>query len=148
MSTIAYPAIHIPVHSFVDLITNSSSETFISASGATVDAMKEIVAALLRVGGSSQSVEDVVHIGLDMTVCNKWTDWNDETFASDEDLDQWLKAKHGKSLEEIRNKDYDFRTKEELIITPKDPANPDHVKVASLLKSIIGTYDISSEWNG
>lgn len=40
--------IKIPVHSFIDLITNSSSETFVNASGQTVEAVYELIEALFN----------------------------------------------------------------------------------------------------
>lgn len=40
--------IKVPIHSFVDLITNSSSETFISATDKTVEAVYEIIDGLFN----------------------------------------------------------------------------------------------------
>ena len=42
-------SIYIPIHSFVDLITNSSSEIFISANKSTIKAFKEIIDSLLKI---------------------------------------------------------------------------------------------------
>lgn len=38
----------IPIHSFVDLITNSSSETFVCCSQRTVDSVYELIEALFN----------------------------------------------------------------------------------------------------
>jgi hypothetical protein len=42
----------IPVHSFVDLITNSSSETFVSASKSSVKTVKALVDNLFAISGA------------------------------------------------------------------------------------------------
>jgi hypothetical protein len=54
----------IQVHSFVDLITNSSSETFVSASSSTVKAIREVVDHVLKLGQSTQSFDDLFDIEL------------------------------------------------------------------------------------
>ena len=57
--------LHIPLHSFVDLITNSSSETFVAADRQTVSALEDIIDALLSSVGSDQKCHDLFRIGLD-----------------------------------------------------------------------------------
>lgn len=52
-------SIPIPIHSFVDLITNSSSETFVCADKKTVQAVKELVNTFLRMGGLTQKADDL-----------------------------------------------------------------------------------------
>lgn len=49
----------IPVHSFVDLITNSSSEIFVSADQDTVNAVKKLVNTLLTAGGGKLTADDL-----------------------------------------------------------------------------------------
>lgn len=55
----------IPVHSFIDLITNSSSETYISASSSTVTAFKEIIDGILKGSGSEKTCDDLFNLTLD-----------------------------------------------------------------------------------
>lgn len=57
--------LRIPLHSFVDLITNSSSETFVAADRQTVSALEDIIDVLLSSVGSDQKCHDLFRIGLD-----------------------------------------------------------------------------------
>jgi len=57
--------LRIPLHSFVDLITNSSSETFVSADRQTVSTLEDIIDVLLSSVGSDQKCHDLFRIGLD-----------------------------------------------------------------------------------
>lgn len=54
----------IRIHSFVDLITNSSTELFISASQHTVDGVKSVINAVLTMGGSTLKVDDLFEFEL------------------------------------------------------------------------------------
>lgn len=57
--------LRIPLHSFIDLITNSSSETFVAADRQTVSALEDIIDVLLSSVGSDQKCHDLFRIGLD-----------------------------------------------------------------------------------
>ena len=54
----------IPIHSFVDLITNSSSETYINADKNTVEAIKLLVDNILKSGGSDKKCDDLFKVEL------------------------------------------------------------------------------------
>jgi hypothetical protein len=59
--------IAIPIHSFVDLITNSSTEIYIQAKQKTVDTVKEIINHLLKIGNEGKpaySADDLFEISL------------------------------------------------------------------------------------
>ena len=49
----------IKIHSFVDLITNSSSEVFVTATEKTVDTVKSLVNNILQAGGSLIKADDL-----------------------------------------------------------------------------------------
>ena len=57
--------LRIPLHSFVDLITNSSSEIFISATDSTVTAIKKLVDSLLLAGGSKFTADELFEITIE-----------------------------------------------------------------------------------
>jgi len=59
--------INIPIHSVVALITNSSSEIFVSADESTVKAIKKITNDILKAGGSTQTADDLFTFELDGT---------------------------------------------------------------------------------
>lgn len=54
----------IPIHSVVDLITNSSSELFVTSDHNTIDAVKNMVDAVLKVGGSDKTFDDLFYATL------------------------------------------------------------------------------------
>lgn len=49
----------IPIHSFVDLITNSSTEIYIQSTDKTVDMVKNLVNAILDASGSTYTCDDL-----------------------------------------------------------------------------------------
>jgi putative lipoic acid-binding regulatory protein len=54
----------IKIHSFVDLITNSSTEIYVAAGEHTVKAVKEIINNILLIGGSKLIADDLFEISL------------------------------------------------------------------------------------
>jgi hypothetical protein len=54
----------IPLHSFVDVITNSSSEVYVTSDRATITAVKQMVDAVLKAGGSKKTCDELVNISL------------------------------------------------------------------------------------
>ncbi len=50
------------VHSFVDLITNSSTEIYVNATEKTVEQLKALIDLLLYLGDSDKSVDDLFKI--------------------------------------------------------------------------------------
>jgi hypothetical protein len=68
----------IPVHSVVDLITNSSSELYTSASEKTVKALTEFADQLLAISGSPLRSTDIFDIKLVVTDSPCYGDEGDE----------------------------------------------------------------------
>lgn len=54
----------IPIHSFVDLITNSSSQVFITANEKTVAAVRDMIDNLMKVAGSTKTSVDLFDIDI------------------------------------------------------------------------------------
>ena len=57
-------SLNITIHSFVDVITNSSTEVYIHADGGTVSAVKELVDNILDGAGSTYRFDDLFVIEL------------------------------------------------------------------------------------
>lgn len=55
----------IPMHSFVDLITNSSTEIYIEATDKTIESIKALVDNILKLGGSDLKCDDLFVIEID-----------------------------------------------------------------------------------
>ena len=62
----------IPVHSFMDVITNSSSETFVAANDKTVVAAKAIIDLFLEQSGMSEKSDDVFTV--EAVYVSRWAD--------------------------------------------------------------------------
>jgi hypothetical protein len=54
--------IRIPIHSFIDVITNSSTEIFINTKGDTENAMHEFINKILKQSGSEKKSRDLFEI--------------------------------------------------------------------------------------
>jgi hypothetical protein len=57
-------SILIYTHSLLDLVTNSSSETFVTADHGTVSAIKSMINELLKLGGNTKTCDDLFNITL------------------------------------------------------------------------------------
>ncbi len=47
------------IHSFIDVITNSSTETFLCAHSGSVDMTKEVIDEILRLSGCEKTADDL-----------------------------------------------------------------------------------------
>ena len=154
-------AIYIPIHSFSDLITNSSSETYIQASDSSIKQAKEIVNSLLKVGGSTQSADDLFEFDLVYLLSD--IDKNLENKAKSAGIESWYEVYATKnqidafinSLTEDESNlftapwdSYDVRYNVNLRITPKDSANEETNKIAKLLSGFVNSFNVSSQYNG
>ena len=52
------------IHSFVDLITNSSTEIYIGANERTITTIKELINNILKIGGSTLTSDDLFELSL------------------------------------------------------------------------------------
>ena len=57
-------SIIIPIHSVIDVITNSSTELYVEATEQTVTAAKSVLAAILKATGSTQMVDELFDVSL------------------------------------------------------------------------------------
>jgi phage terminase Nu1 subunit (DNA packaging protein) len=82
-------SIIIPVHSFVDLITNSSSEVFITADENTVAAVRQLIDSLLKVAGSTKTSRELFDVDVVSKYYNKTKEEIDaEVLKGDFDEDE------------------------------------------------------------
>jgi hypothetical protein len=140
------------IHSFVDLITNSSSEVFVAASKSTVDTVKEIVNTLLKQSNSTATCDDLFDI--DFVIPKGSYFINPNYDEDDEDSEEEICLK-----EDVYSDSPDFAKYREWKSDCENPYietslrvkakndNPETIKVANLFEKIIGTYDINSVSN-
>lgn len=56
--------IFIPIHSLIDLITNSSSEVFVTSDRETLSKLRSMIDAVLVAGGSTKKCDDLFRLSL------------------------------------------------------------------------------------
>lgn len=114
-----------PVHSFVDLITNSSTEIYIEATEKTVKAVKDLINKLLLAAGSAVKCDDLFTVEIDK---EKYQDRYDEKY---EDYDSGNDG--GRSVY--------------LIVKCRDTNNKAGKEAASILSSLSSLFNIGETYN-
>ncbi len=128
----------VPVHSFVDVITNSSSEIFVSATDSTVAAAKEIVNNVLSSGGSLAKCDDLFKVSLLYHV--RYYDDGEEDTVEKEFDNEADAAKFRSENADKFGGDYDAEWND-LVIEAIDPTNEDAKKAAESLSSFFSTFN-------
>jgi hypothetical protein len=114
----------INIHSFVDLITNSSTEIFVQATDQTVKSVKKLIDELLKLGNSQYKCEDLFDISL---MADVW----------DDDIEDFVR-KHA----EYDSGDYE--TRYYLTVKAKVPEAKDSAKTLNTLKGFFEAVDVSA----
>ena len=146
----------IPIHSFVDLITNSSSEIFVSADENTVKAVKKLIDNILKASGSDKTADDLFEISLGYEVTDNETYDNkfvtkaefekiEETYQEWEDGDQ----RRAEPRFQPRYSDGDYRNSN-ILVTVKDDV-PSEQKAAAkaaakTLSDLTGLFQIDASY--
>lgn len=65
------------VHSLVDLITNSSTQVYVEATESSIKALRELISAILLMGGSNKTCDDLFSIELNPTDIKRYTPTED-----------------------------------------------------------------------
>ena len=126
--------IFIPVHSSVNLITNSSSEIFIFASNQTVTVAKDLINQILKLAGSISTADDLFKIKLVYGVKGESTDYDWKHFDS-EDLRQ-------KYIDEQEEKgDYYSESLGTSLSIVSKGKNPETKLIAETFLKLFGTLD-------
>lgn len=122
----------IKIHSFIDIITNSSTEIYCAANQKTVESVKEIINGILKVGDSKYTSDDLFTVEIDLEEFEK-NDYSDS----------------GKSYEEwVNDHDYDDYRRVRLLVKCKDINNPVGATTAKLLSSLTSLFNIEANYNG
>lgn len=123
-------SIVIPVHSMVDLITNSSSEIFVTANEKTVKTIQEIIDQLLALSGSTLKAKNLFKIELASMYD---TEDYDRVFLTDAEVTEALKSGKVKfnmdHLEEGEENEPGWRP------APREGTENSYIKVTSLTDS-------------
>ena len=128
-------SIRIAVHSFVDIITNSSSEIYVSATSRTIDTAKAVINSILALQGVGVTADDLFDVKLTYGIKNyEKTDGEFKYFDTEDERTTWAEANE---LDE-----YDEYTTEvsELVITPKQDT-PELKAVVEALEAFLNSQD-------
>lgn len=89
-----------PVHSVVDVITNSSSVIYTEARSTSIQIMKQLINEILSIGESSKTADDLFEFSLQTLPAEGVSDWlRYGDFVDDEDAPQNIVEIHKKIKE-------------------------------------------------
>src|ERR1039458_9781751 len=115
------------LHSFVDLITNSSTEIYIEATDKTVKSLENLINSLLKLGGSHSTCDDLFTIEIDKEKFKK-----DYSYDKDcPDYDTWEKEDYHEDYKSIS-----------LLVKCRDENNSLGKETASILSDLTGMFNI------
>ena len=146
----------IPIHSFVDLITNSSSEIFVSADANTVKAVKKLIDNILKASGSDKTADDLFEIGLGYEVTDNETYDNKFVTKSEfekieEEYQEWEDGDQSEDEPRFRPRysDGDY-SNSNLLVTVKDDVSSEQKAAAKAaaktLSDLTGLFEIDASY--
>lgn len=128
----------IKVHSFIDLITNSSSSVFVQATDKTVQSVKEIIDNILTLGGSELKCDDLFEVSIDKQGLydNYYQDQRDE-------------GEEVITPEEFyeKNQDCDNPNSVYLLVKCKDEKNKIGKTTAKVLSGLTGLFELDARYD-
>ena len=148
----------VPVHSFVDLITNSSSEIFVSANKGTVTAVKKLVNNLIIAGGGTKTCDELFDIDV-AYVCETGSGeevllTKSEISAKRKELAANAKKNANPADQYIDDDDCGWYfgdegdyVKSNIRIVLKDKSNKESAAAAKILGSLTDLFGIDSVYN-
>jgi len=137
-------ALIIPIHSFVDIITNSSTVIYVSTYQKTEKMIKEFVNALLKSFGSDKKFDDFFEYKevnryphMDYAVGQIKDDLREKNpDTEDEELEKVAEAMFYKKLESDDHDDeYGYDSIREIILTPKN-SSAEAIKLCETIERI------------
>lgn len=132
--------IYIPIHSFVDVITNSSSEIFVAAEEKTAEAIKKLVTGLLQAGAGAHTADDLFAFDL---VQNYSVSLLDEGSSKEMTL---TKAEAESLRRQGAEVDAENDSAVTLRVTPKI-STAQTIDIAKILSDLPGLYSITETYN-
>ena len=135
----------IPIHSFVDVITNSSSEIYVSADKNTVSAVKSIINNLLKGVGSDKTSDDLFDICVGVEIDNP-TPYKERKPGEPWNIIVPIDSELGKAKVEEYSGDYPKQS--DIMVTPKPGTDENIALAAKTLSNLTGLFSIDSQYNG
>ena len=127
----------IPFHSFVDLITNSSSQVFITADEKTISAVRDMIDNLMKVAGSTQRSVDLFDIDIVDSYYGKTRAENDAAVAAGEADESEIRYLFGEE---------EYPAKTAIRVTPKINT-PESAAAAKYLSKLTTMFSIEAYYS-
>lgn len=141
----------IKIQSLSDIITNSSSETYIVLKYDSVNAVKEIIDSILALAGSNRHWNDFFEIKEIIDDKN----WAIELYKEknwDEEFGTFEEPEYDELIEFVHNlNECNWYDSDEPILDTSlsiTPINPESEKAAKLLKQLNNLFDFQERYNG
>ncbi len=112
--------IKIPVHSFIDVITNSSTEIYMKTHDGSVKYLKEFINTLMIAAESDKKADDLF------------------------DFDVQLDDPDGEYEDREADEDWEIGCDSTIILTPKDKNNKKLINVCKIVRNIFEPQDVSN----
>ena len=92
----------IPIQSFIDVVTNSSTEIFVEATTYTKDHIINMVNEILKAGGSDKTCDDLFEVELvDFAEQDEWSDDRQYIQVTAKDSENSEAAQYLETLDDI-----------------------------------------------
>ncbi len=127
--------IYIPIHSIVDLITNSSSELFVTSTNDTPAAATALINDFLKLSGSNKTSTDLFNIKTVYGIKGEYTDYSWKYFDSTNDLNTWREEN------DIEEYDEYYATAQFLSVESKNDDDMAARKIAESFAKFINSLD-------
>lgn len=126
------------MHSFVDIITNSSTEIYVAATNKTIKTLKSLIDNLLKLGKSKSTCDDLFTIEIDKERFKEDYAWREESKTSaDEFYNQWEKESQDDCESAYKNV--------YLKVKCRDENNPLGEETSKILSHLTGMFSIESK---
>jgi hypothetical protein len=122
---------YIPIHSFIDLITNSSTEIYVEATEKTIKTLRELVNEILKAGKSKLRADDLFTFSLEKN-CDCYDEY-------DKDSDE--AKEHMEHMEDCE------RCSTVLVVTTKKPHAPELKKVLDIMNNLMGLFEYGERYH-
>jgi len=134
------------IHSFVDLITNSSTEIYVAAGDKTVKAVKEIINNILALAKSDLTCDDLFTVEIDYQ--KYYDDYGGEDYEEEDEYTENDKSKKLTPKEFFKkNEENDYGRGVSLLVKCTDPTSKLGKQTAEVLSDLTGLFTIEESSN-
>lgn len=137
-------SLFIPIHSFVDLITNSSTEIYVQADKHTIEAIKGVINAILKSVAAGVTADDLFEFDLTVNVDNPKprAEWGpNESYY----VNVSTSSVEGKAY--LFDKEDNYESPAKISVSVKSK-NPELAQAAQVLSSLTSLFNIEANYNG